>query len=130
MGLGNFAQGFADSRNNRVANKRQSEQTSALSKVLSNKANPAEGVGGTPVTDTGKEIKSGDKDFVGPVQAKSLGSKIGQGIKSGVRNMLGFSKGGRITKSGVAFVHKGETIIPGSKERKPLRMSTRRSGSR
>lgn len=37
-----------------------------------------------------------------------------------------YRKGGRVKKSGLAMVHRGETVLPATQERKPLRMGKRR----
>jgi hypothetical protein len=130
--LGNLAGGYAQGRNARKANARQDKSNELMKTLITQKAQPAQGVGGTPVTSTGKEISNDAGITTGPNQPRSLGQKIGAGLEKGVKGILGFKKGGRITKSGVAFVHSGETIIPAKKseERKPLRLSARKSGRR
>jgi hypothetical protein len=118
MGIGDVLGGYAQSRNVRTASKKVAANTQALASALSSKVQPAQGLGGTPVTNTGTPVKPA---------AKTLGQKIGSGIMNAGKALLGFKKGGRITKSGLAFVHSGETIIPKAKERKALRVSSRRS---
>lgn len=98
------------------------------------KANAAEGVGGTLVTESGKEIPGVPTGATAGMTSnpKSTMGKIGHAIGSGAKALFGFKRGGQITKSGVAYVHKGEHIIPSTQtvERKALRQSTRRSGRR
>jgi hypothetical protein len=124
MGMfGNFAGGYAQGRDSRLERKKGAKEAELKKAVLTGQTKPAEGIGGEPVTTSGTPIKKEDK-------ARSLGQKIGSGVVKATRSMLGFAKGGRITKNGIAFVHRGETIIPASKERTALRVSTRRSSRR
>lgn len=134
--IGQFAGGIAAGRDARKENAAKAESTNAIREALSGKAKPAVGLGGTPVTTSGKAIDM-DKSLAAgsptnsggqPVKKQGTLGKVGGVVKS----LLGFKEGGRITSSGIAFVHKGETIIPASKsaERKALRGSARKSGRR
>lgn len=120
--LGGLAGGYAEARDNRIARNKANETNKLLAQIASKGGKPAEGLGGTNVDAAGKPME----------QPKKSGGGIGGAIKKGVNNVLGFKAfktGGRITKTGLAYVHKGETIIPAeqSVERKHLRKSVRKS---
>lgn len=131
---GSLAGGIAAGRDARLAAKKQDESNSLMKQLIMQKAAPAQGVGGEPVTPTGTPLKVSPAD-VNPAASKTLSGMNKSPIKkvgSAIAHVLGFAKGGRITKSGVAFVHKGETILPAKKsgERKALRVTVRKSGRR
>jgi hypothetical protein len=131
--MGGFLSGFAAARQNRIDDKKQKDRDATMKAILTAKAKPADGLGATPVTASGaaapslSDVKeSPGAVTTGPNKPKSLLSKIGGYL------FPGFKDGGRITKSGLAYVHKGESIISAkqSTERKTLRSSVRKSSRR
>lgn len=143
--IGNLMGGYAQGRDNRLERKQASSDREALMTVLKGGAKPAvPAVGGEPEKAKGDGSTSyswkgnpvtvnsgGGAAETTDTKGKTLGQKIGGGIKSGLKHILGFKRGGIIAKSGLAYVHKGEAIVPESvrksKERTTMRKSVRKS---
>jgi hypothetical protein len=127
--LGNFAGGFAAARDARKQRQSADANTSMLKSLISGK--PASGGGATPEAAT--PVITGGATGTGATPAKpTFTDRLKKGLAKAGKSIMGFEKGGQVTRTGVALVHKGEHIIPAgqSVERKAIRKSTRRSGRR